>query len=667
MSVKLIPINFKGYELPKFKESRKGDWYEYGTEKPYKNCYGDFLVKLLNESSKQSTIIDAKTKFIVGKGFVIEKEKLNFQQLALVEGFLRTPNEDGNLTDLLVKITKDKKVFGGFAMQVRVNAVGKIASIDHIDFNYIRVGTEENKYYYTSDWKSRNPEKNEDFETMELFPFDSNVSRDRNYLIYFKEYRPDLGEYPLPDYIAAIPYLEADAEISNFTLMNIKNNLSSGYLISFANGQCSEEEMAEIEHRFKDYATGTDNAGKPLLSFTDQASDHPQILPIPVNGQDERFINLNNQITHEIFTAHSIVSPMLFGIKDQTGLGNNADELRTSAELYQNLHIDNEQDILNNLFNEILNYNGLPKCLHIQKIEPVGNPLSESTIVTAMTQDEIREKVGLPPSTVETNKVAEAIGLLSPLVATKVLDNMSAEEIRELIGLKGQFEKKTETLKKVFKKADNELDDMIFAQLERTGFNSADYDILESVTNEITCIKDAESFEKDLLSKHNFALERALTDSEKAVLDMLIDNPNLPNTEIRKALEISIDDVNDIIQELQNIGALDVNFKPTKNGIDSIQKPIEEIFVAYKYIKRPDANGPELLDTSRRFCRQMIAFAQAGRLYTLNQLKLLRNDFNQTGIDIFTKRGGWYRLPGTTISRPFCRHIWQQQVIRKKR
>jgi hypothetical protein len=36
MSVKLIPIDFKGYELPVFKESKKGDWYEYGSERPYK-------------------------------------------------------------------------------------------------------------------------------------------------------------------------------------------------------------------------------------------------------------------------------------------------------------------------------------------------------------------------------------------------------------------------------------------------------------------------------------------------------------------------------------------------------------------------------------------------------------------------------------------------------
>ena len=110
MSIKLIPINFKGYELPVFKESRKGDWFEYGSDRPYKNCYGDFLVKLLNESSKQSTIIDAKTKFIVGRGFAVDSTKLTFQERALVEGFLRMPNEDGNMNDLLCKVVKDKKV-----------------------------------------------------------------------------------------------------------------------------------------------------------------------------------------------------------------------------------------------------------------------------------------------------------------------------------------------------------------------------------------------------------------------------------------------------------------------------------------------------------------------------------------------------------------------------
>ena len=84
---------------------------------------------------------------------------------------------------------------------------------------------------------------------------------------------------------------------------------------------------------------------------------------------------------------------MLFGIKDNTGLGNNADELRTAFEIYSNVHIAPEQDIMEQLFNEIINYNGLPKVLKILPIEPVSKPLSEATIVGAMTQEELRAKL----------------------------------------------------------------------------------------------------------------------------------------------------------------------------------------------------------------------------------------------------------------------------------
>ena len=159
---------------------------------------------------------------------------------------------------------------------------------------------------------------------------------------------------------------------------------------------------------------------------------------------------------------------------------------------------------------------------------------------------------------------------------------MTQDEIREKIGLAP-----LEPGQRV--QMDDQTDEMLFAQLEKTGFNAKDYEVLDSVNSEITCLADAERFENELLSKHKFALDRVLTDMEKAVLDMVVDNPSLPSNEIRKALEISIEDVNEIIQELQNIGALDVNFKPTQDAIDTIQKPDEEIFVAYKYIKRPDA------------------------------------------------------------------------------
>jgi len=616
MSIKLIPINFGGYELPEFKESKKGDWYEYGVDRPYKNTYPDYLTKLYNESSKHNQIINSKVKFIVGQGFVVD-EKLSFTEKAYVDGFLRMPNEDENIDELTSKLAKDKKVYGGFSLQVRMSKSGKIAAINHIDFCDIRCGVDNGLYYYTDDWSARNPQNNEDYKILQHFPYDDTAQAEVDYLIYYKEYRPDLGVYPMPDYTSAIPYLESDAEIANFTLQNIKNNLSAGYVVSFNNGSPTDEEMSQIERRFKDYATGADNAGKPLLSFTDQNSDHPQILPIPVNGQDERFINLNNQIREEIFTAHGITSPQLFGIKENSGLGNNADEIAVASQLYQNLQIDPEQKVFNELINSILNFNGISgHPVRLQKIEPVQRYFSETAVLAVMTQDEIREKIGLPA--------------------------LQPEQRVEL-------------------KSDE--DDIIFNQLEVTGLDANNLEVLKTYHKPITCIKDAKEFEKEIINE-SFAITSILTELEKSVLSLLIKNPTLPITELASALKVEQTLISEAVSNLFEAGALDKDFKPTKDGLDSIQKPKEETFIVYKYVERPDA--PPLKTQSRPFCRRLMLLATTRR-YTLQQLELLTNDFGQSGIDIFTKRGGWYHNYETNKTTPFCRHIWEMQIVRLKK
>ena len=375
--------------------------------------------------------------------------------------------------------------------------------------------------------------------------------------------------------------------------------------------------MANIERRFKDYATGADNAGKPLLSFTDQNSDHPQILPIPVNGQDERFINLNNQIREEIFTAHGITSPQLFGIKDNAGLGNNADEIVVASQLYQNLQIDPEQKVFNELINSILNFNGISgHPVRLQKIEPVQRYFSETAVLAVMTQDEIREKIGLPA--------------LQP-------------------------EQKVEL------KSDE--DEIIFNQLETTGIDANSLEVLKTYHNPITNLKDAKEFENKIINE-SFAITSILTELEKSVLSLLIKNPSLPITELASALKVEQALISEAVSNLFDAGALDKDFRPTKDGEESIQKPKEETFIVYKYIERPDA--PPLKTQSRPFCRRLMLLATTRR-YTLQQLELLTNDFGQSGIDIFTKRGGWYHNYKTNKTTPFCRHIWEQQIVRLKK
>jgi len=622
-NINLLPISFGTYELPTFKESRKGEWYEYGSERgDWKNLYPQFLTKLYNESSKHAVIINSKCKFIVGKGFCVEGE-MNYKERAKIEAFLRHPNDTDNMTELLAKIVKDKKVYGGFCMGVRINANKQIAALDHINFADVRKGVDEDVYYYTDDWKARNPQNNDDFTEMVSFTWDDAVNTTANYIIYYKEYRPDLNVYPLGDYVSAVPYISADAEIANFTLNSIQQNLSASYIISFNNGEPTEEEMRNIERRFRDYATGTDNAAKPLLSFTDQNSDHPQIIPIPETGLTDRYNQLNDQIRQEIFTAHGIVSPMLFGVKTETGLGNNADEILTAASLYQNLQIDGEQEVLNDLFNEIIAFNGLRKSLRIVKIEPVQKALSESVVVSVMTKDEIRERIGLPPLEVNQEVMMSSIE-----------------------------------------------DDLIIDQLHNTGFRVSELEVISSHVKEITSCEDAHKFEQDILSNYSFAIGRVLTENEKLVLDVIKRNPKLPVTEIGKALDLNVAEVNEAIQGLQNADALDKGFKPTEEAKKTIQEPLpeEKVFIVYKYVKNPDVSGPPVLPQgrTRAFCRRMITLAETRR-YTLQQLETLVNGEGQTGINIFTKRGGWYHNPQTDRTTPYCRHIWEMELVRLKK
>ena len=117
---------------------------------------------------------------------------------------------------------------------------------------------------------------------------------------------------------------------------------------------------------------------------------------------------------------------------------------------------------------------------------------------------------------------------------------------------------------------------------------------------------------------------------------------------------------------MQDAKALDRNFEPTPEAKETIQEPAEETFIVYKYVKNKIAKGPDILPDGRTrpFCVKML---QLNRLYTLPQLETLTNDFGQTGIDIFVKRGGWWHNSETGKTTPYCRHIWEMQIVKRKK
>ena len=165
--------------------------------------------------------------------------------------------------------------------------------------------------------------------------------------------------------------------MSNYHLNNILNGLAPSMLINFNNGTPNAEEREEIERRIYQKFSGSSNAGKFILSFNDNPESAASIEPVQLSDAHNQYQFLSEESTKKIMVAHRIVSPMLLGIKDQTGLGNNADEIKTASQLMDNTVIRPFQTLLIDAFDQILAYNQISLNLYFKTLQPLEFTESE--------------------------------------------------------------------------------------------------------------------------------------------------------------------------------------------------------------------------------------------------------------------------------------------------
>jgi len=147
--------------------------------------------------------------------------------------------------------------------------------------------------------------------------------------------------------------------------------MSPSMLINFNNGVPNEEERELIEQRIYQKFSGTSNSGKFILAFNDNAETAANIEPVQLSDAHQQYQFLSEESTRKIMVSHRIVSPMLIGIKDQTGLGNNADELKTASTLLDNTVIRPFQHLLIDAFDQILAYNKISLKLYFKTLQPL--------------------------------------------------------------------------------------------------------------------------------------------------------------------------------------------------------------------------------------------------------------------------------------------------------
>ena len=352
-------VNLGSYTTPAIIETRTDNWVGYGED----NNYFGFLIERYNGSPTNNAIINGISEMIYGKGLDATDSNRKPEQYAKMVSLFHK--------DSVRKLCYDLKLMGQCAMQVIYSKDRKtVARVEHIPVENLRAEKCNDKgeikaYYYSDNWADR--KKSDPLKRIPSFGY----SKEAIEIYYVKPYRAGYKYYSSPDYAGGVQYAELEEEISNYHLNNIMNGLAPSMLIQFNNGTPNAEERQMLENRIAQKWSGTSNAGKFILAFNDNPESAATIEPIQLSEAHQQYQFLSDESSKKIMVAHRVVSPMLLGIKDNSGLGNNADELKTATILMDNIVIRPFQELLIDAFDEILAYNNISLNLYFKTLQPL--------------------------------------------------------------------------------------------------------------------------------------------------------------------------------------------------------------------------------------------------------------------------------------------------------
>ena len=368
-------VELATYTAPLIIEDPRKDFVGYGED----NNYYQYLIDQYMGSPTNHACINGISEMIYGRGLNALDSANKPNQYAQMISLLQK--------DAIKKVIYDYYLMGGGALQI-IYGKGrkKIVQVEHIPVETLRAektgeSGEIEAYYYFADWSSY---KNSS-ELTRIPAFGR--SKESREILFIKPYKAGYYYYSPPAYTGGLQYASIEAEVSNYHFSNIKNSLMPSMLINLNNGIPNEEERSLIEKKIADKFSGSSNAGRFILSFNDNTESQASIEPVQLSDAHQQYQFLSTESQEKILVAHRIVSPMLLGIKNATGLGNNADEMEKASILMDNMVIRPFQNLMIDAFDKILAYNNISLKLYFTTLQPL-----EFADLTNVTDKETREE-----------------------------------------------------------------------------------------------------------------------------------------------------------------------------------------------------------------------------------------------------------------------------------
>jgi hypothetical protein len=363
------------------------------------NLFPQYMNQMYYMSPLHGSIVDFKTNATIGGGYTFDESKLTDMEKVVLYAF----GKKIGFKDTLKVVTKDVILHGRVYFSIELKK-GKAINVKRIAPEKVRINQAKTLYAVNEDWQYG-------MQITTYEPYHPEC-KDGTYLYVYEQKSVGQDYYPLPQYTSALNFAFLSGELSYLQKSNIQNSIFPSFAMMFPKKPQGPEEMQLIKDTVNKLK-GAENAGKAVAFFANNKESLPDLVNVPTNSNDELFKGVSELNTEQICFAHTI-DPILLGVRTSGALGSGSD-IKQAYVIFEKNTIIPLRETVTDIINGLLKVVGIDA-----KVEITNYQIVNETITS------VNEK---------GRDVINSLNAMNPTLATKVLENMTANEIRELASL----------------------------------------------------------------------------------------------------------------------------------------------------------------------------------------------------------------------------------------
>ena len=374
------------------------------------NLFPQYMNQMYYMSPLHGAIVDFKTNATIGGGYTFDESKLTDMEKVVLYAF----GKKIGFKDTIKVVTKDVILHGRCYFTIELKN-GKTHNVKRIAPEKVRINQAKTLYAVNEDWQYG-------MQITTYEPYHPEC-KDGIYLYVYEQKSVGQDYYPLPQYTSALNFAFLSGELSYLQKSNIQNSIFPSFAMMFPKKPQGPEEMQLIKDTVNKLK-GAENAGKAVAFFANNKESLPDLVNVPTNSNDELFRGVSELNTEQICFAHTI-DPILLGVRTSGALGSGSD-IKQAYVIFEKNTIIPLRETVTDIMNGLLKVVGIDA-----KVEITNYQIVNETITS------VNEK---------GRDVINSLNAMNPTLATKVLENMTANEIRELASLPPLPDTQTPTL-----------------------------------------------------------------------------------------------------------------------------------------------------------------------------------------------------------------------------